>query len=749
MNTAHTDPFEKDIISAYRKLLRALKNLPKADKKTLRKAFEMARDAHASQKRKSGEPYILHPLEVARIVVVEMGITDVTSVICALLHDVVEDTEVELEDIRREFGNKAMHIINGLTKISSSPSIDSSELSSSQQAETFRKILLTISDDIRVVLIKLADRLHNMRTMGAMREEKMRKITSETLYIYAPLAHRFGLYELKTELEDLSFKFSNPLLYEEIKEKLELKKEKAQSYIDRFIRNIKTELKPTDLVFKVKSRYKSIYSIYSKMQRKNLPFEEVYDIYAVRIILISRGEKEREDCWRVYSIISDLYRPNPKRLRDWITVPRENGYESLHTTLMGPEAQWVEVQIRTTRMDDIAEKGIAAHWKYKDDGSVHDELLSEWIGRIRDILQNPDLNALEAVTEFKARLVPEDVYAYTPRGRLIRLPFNSTALDFAYKIHTNIGNTAIGAKINTHTVPLETKVMPGDQVEIINSNKTQVKEEWLRIAKTHKAKDNIRLVLKKQRRKTIDNGRELFQRGARNYEVDEHHRYFHELLAYFMLPTAEEFFFRLGLHKIDTDEIREFIQLKKEGKHVAPHESDEPSDLLDPHQVDTDMLVLGDTMNMDSTRLATCCNPIPGDEILGYNEGNTITIHRANCNTAIKLMAEFGSRIVKAKWHSNASDNVEFLVAVKVTGLDKQGMLIDLIRIISQRMKLNMRGVTIESKDGIFEGLFKLFVGSSEELTRLVERIQKLDNVYAVGRVDTHQPAAIHDSSHQ
>lgn len=741
MTIESQDPYEQEIIRAYRRLLRQLSHLPKADRKLIRKAFEMAREAHASQKRKSGEPYILHPLEVARIVAAELGIDDPTSIICALLHDVVEDTEVELEDIQREFGNKAMHIINGLTKISTGPGLDAEV--QSKQAETFRKILLTISDDIRVVLVKLADRLHNMRTMGAMREEKMRKITAETLYIYAPLAHRLGLYEIKTELEDLSFRFSNPQLYQQISEQLENKKKKARRYISRFVRSLKAELRGSEFSYTVKSRFKSIYSIYSKMQRKNLPFEEIFDIYAIRIILKSSPEKEREDCWRVYSLISNLYRPNPKRLRDWITVPKENGYESLHTTLMGPEGQWVEVQIRTTRMDDIAEKGIAAHWKYKEDGSVQDALLTEWIGRIRDILQNPDLDALEAVTEFKARLTPEDVFAYTPKGELVRLPFHSTALDFAYKIHTNIGHTAIGAKINTHTVPLDTQVRPGDQVEIINSKKIQVKEDWLRIVKTHKAKDSIRAILRKRKRRIIDSGRELFLRGARPYNIDETHHYFKELLAYFVLPDSDSFFYKLGKHTIDMERIQEFIRLKEAGEEILPLGKDAAAPPEPDAPLDKDTLVLTDKMDIDKTALATCCTPIPGDEILGFHQGEVLVIHRTTCVNAIKLMAEFGSRIVNAKWHSKASDNVEFLVAIRVTGLDKQGMLIDLIRIISQKMKLNMRGVTIESHDGMFDGLFRIYVGSSDELTRLVTNIKKLQNVYSVGRVDTHQETTL------
>ncbi|MEM6805438.1 MAG: RelA/SpoT family protein, partial [Bacteroidota bacterium] len=562
--------YEKLILRAYRHIIRPMRNTSRSEKAIIRKAFEMARDAHDGVKRKSGEPYILHPLEVAKIVVVEMGLEDTTSVICALLHDTVEDTNLELADIKREFGNKAMAIIDGLTKISGT-ALDQVEISS-KQAENFRKILLTISDDVRVVMIKLADRLHNMRTLGSMRQEKMLKIASETLYIYAPLAHRLGLYEIKTELEDLSFKFREPARYERIKKKLEAIRAEDQNYIDRFIKGIKKVLSPMDINFQVKSRFKSIYSVYSKMIRKELPFEEIYDKYAIRIILETREGSEREDCWFVYSLISGLYQPNPKRLRDWITIPKDNGYESLHTTLMGPEGKWVEVQIRTKRMDDIAEKGIAAHWKYKDDGEQQEEFITEWIGQIRNILQNPSLNALEAVREFQENLQPNDVYVFTPKGEMIRLPIHSTALDFAYKIHSNIGHEAIGAKINNRVVTLETEVRPGDQVEIITSKKQKPKKDWLRFVSTAKARDQIKLALRKERQDFIDQGRQLFLWKSRQYGVDEKHAMMKEILTHFKYPDVEELFFAIGSHQIDTKRIPEFIELKKAGKELDTSE---------------------------------------------------------------------------------------------------------------------------------------------------------------------------------
>lgn len=728
--------YEKLILRAYRHIIRPMRNTTRSEKATIRKAFEMARDAHEGIKRKSGEPYILHPLAVAKIVVVEMGLEDPTSVVCALLHDTVEDTDMELADIKREFGNKAMAIIDGLTKISGT-AMDQIEISS-KQAENFRKILLTISDDVRVVMIKLADRLHNMRTLGSMRQEKMVKIAAETLYIYAPLAHRLGLYEIKTELEDLSFKFREPAKYAEIEQKLEAIRTEAQNYIDRFIKGIRKSLAPLDISFQVKSRFKSIYSVYSKMIRKALPFEEIYDKYAVRIILETRERHEREDCWFVYSLISGLYQPNPKRLRDWITVPKDNGYESLHTTLMGPEGKWVEVQIRTARMDDIAEKGIAAHWKYKDDGEQQEEFITEWIGQIRNILQNPSLNALEAVREFKDNLQPNDVYVFTPKGELIRLPIHSTALDFAYKIHSNIGHEAIGAKINNKVVTLDTEIRPGDQLEIITSKKQKPTKNWLRFVRTAKARDQIKLALRKERQDFIDQGRQLFLWKSRQYGVDERDPIMKELLAYFKYPDVEELFWAIGSHKIDTKRIPEFIELKKAGKELDISEWErQQNKVKDQWQaigVDTDTLLLGREQSIDNYGLGTCCGPLPGDDIIGLEKEEGIVIHRTSCPEAISFMANYGSRIVKAKWASHS--DVSFLAAIKVVGLDKQGMLNDIIRIISLRMKLNIRKVTIDAEDGMFEGVFSIYVHNTEELRELMRIIEGLKNVYTASRFE-------------
>ncbi|RMG24836.1 MAG: bifunctional (p)ppGpp synthetase/guanosine-3',5'-bis(diphosphate) 3'-pyrophosphohydrolase, partial [Bacteroidetes bacterium] len=664
MTTTEQDQHKKAVINAYRRLMRAVRHRSKAERAIIRRAFEFARDAHEGTRRKSGEPYILHPLAVAQILAIEMGLDDPTTIVCALLHDVVEDTHYELIDIKREFGVVASNIIDGLTKISVTELGDKMD---STQAENFRKIFLTISDDIRVILIKLADRLHNMRTLGAMRQEKVLKIASETIYLYAPLAHRLGLYSIKSELEDLSFKYSEPVIYEDISRKMAATEAEARQYIEKFTRSIRQVLRQSGLKFKVKSRFKSVYSVWQKMERKGLPFEEIYDLFAVRIILETRPGHERDDCWRVYSIISGLYRPNPKRLRDWITVPKENGYEALHTTLLGPDGRWVEVQIRTERMDYVAEKGIAAHWKYKENGERYDEMLTEWIGRVRDILENPRLNALDAINEFRENLAPNDVYVFTPKGELIRLPNGSTVIDFAYKIHTGVGDTAIGAKVNNQVVTLDHELRPGDQVEVLTSKKQKPQQAWLRFAKSVRAKEAIKSALRKQKREIIEQGRRLFQWKARQYGVDEDHPYMKELLAYFMLPSLDEFFYALGSHRIDTSKITEFIKLKKEGKQIDSEYISEWEkrrrffeERLEEFGVNPDMLVLGDEQDFGDYVLAKCCDPLPGDDILGFNEKDRIVIHRTSCPRAISLMSSFGSRIVKARWAADHPD-VAFL----------------------------------------------------------------------------------------
>ncbi len=734
--------YETEIEKAYQQLLAGLPSISHKQFEAIEKAFKFAKSSHEGTKRKTGEPYILHPLAVAHIVIYEIGLEDPVSVICALLHDVVEDTHYELNDIEREFGSKVREIIDGLTKISGSMDMaDTFERTHSSQAENFRKILLTISDDIRVVLIKLADRLHNMRTMGGMRQEKMLKKVSETLYIYAPLAHRLGLYEIKTEMEDLSLKYSQPLVYEEIRQKIKASKAEAQRYIDQFIEGIRFQLVPTGLNFTVKSRFKSVFSVYSKMQRKKLPFEEIYDLYAIRIILDSREGKEKADCWYVYALLSSLFQPNPKRIRDWITVPKANGYESLHTTLMGPEGKWVEVQIRTTRMDYIAEKGIAAHWKYKENGEFNEDVYNEWIAQIREILENPSLGALEALREFKENLQPDDVFVFTPKGEMIRLPNHATALDFAYKIHSRIGDMAIGAKVNNHVVTLDYIVKPGDQVEVLTSRKQVPQKDWLRFVKTARAKDAIKNSLRKQRKEYIEQGRRIFKWRARRYAIDEEHPYMKELLAFFMVPSTEEFFYRLGKRQINIARIADFIKLKEAGEEIASEYIEEwerkhkrLERQLKEEGIDPSLLVMSSDQNIDHYLLGDCCNPVYGDDILGYDNHGEIVIHRTSCQVAIGLMSQYGERIIRVRWSDDPHQNVSFLASVKVVGVDKQGMLHDLVRIITMQMKMNISKVIIETQDGLFEGLFHLYVHNTQELEEVMNRVKQIPHVYTVSR---------------
>jgi GTP pyrophosphokinase len=735
--------YQKRVLDQFQQLHKFLrsKNLSRLDRMTVRRAFEFAQKAHEGVKRKSGEPYILHPLSVARIVVEEMGLVDPISASAAFLHDVVEDTDFELHDIEREFGTKTMQIIDGLTKISDSLTAGQPDIIS-KQAENFRKVLLTIADDIRVVLIKLADRLHNMRTLGSMRQDKKLKIASETLYIYAPLAHRLGLYEMKTELEDLAFLHSQPTVYHEIETQLLASQAEAGDYIERFTKGIRAALRPTNLDFEVKSRFKSIYSIYMKMLRKNLHFEEIYDQYAIRIILQTREGREKGDCWRVYSIVSELYTPNPKRLRDWITLPKDNGYESLHTTLLGPDQKWVEVQIRTSRMDELAEKGVAAHWKYKENGEAMEQPFTDWIAQVRDILANPSRDALEAVQAFKENLKPNDVYVFTPMGEMIRLPIESTVLDFAYKIHSDVGNTAIGAKVGNQVVGLEYELRAGEIVEVLTSRKGHPKEEWLRIVRTPRARDHVRTYLRKERRELVERGRKLFVWRAKQYGIDEQHPYMQELLAFFMLPSPDDFYYALATRRIEPEKIVEFIEFKKAGKeidseHLAAWDLKrrQLEARFEEAGIDPDHLILGKDAQIESHRIAKCCNPIPGDEILGFNQDQGVVIHRTACPKALRLMSSFGSQIIQARWAEGQS-GIAFLTAFRVVGHDKQGMLLDLIRIISHRKKINIRKVSIESSDSLFEGIFHLYVSTLDELSQLMTDLETVPNVYAVARLE-------------
>ncbi len=726
---------KKEILKRYRALLRAVKpGSPDDDRKQIRTAFNMALDAHKDMRRKSGEPYIFHPLAVAQIVAEDIGLGS-TAVVAALLHDVVEDTHVTLEDIEKIFGKKVASIVDGLTKISGV-----FEQGSSQQAENFRKMLLTLSDDVRVILIKLSDRLNNMRTLDFMEREKQLKIASETLYLYAPLAHRLGLYAFKTELEDLALKYTEPEVYKMIDSKLqETSKERAR-FIKEFSDPLVDELKEQELKFEIRGRPKSIHSIWNKMRKQGVSFEEIYDLFAVRIIIDADVAEEKAACWQAYSVVTDFYHPNPDRLRDWISTPKANGYESLHTTVMGPSGKWVEVQIRSRRMDEVAEKGYAAHWKYKDSATAAETALDEWVNKIRELLQNPDSNALDFIDEFKLNLFSDEIFVFTPTGDLKKLPTGSTALDFAFDIHTDIGAHCIGAKVNHRLVPLSHKLKSGDQVEILTSSKQKPKEDWLTYVVTARAKAKIKAALKEDKRRIAEDGKEILERKFRHLKIEFNQTNINELLLYYRLPSSQELFFRIAKEIIDVGDLKEFANNKGHIKATAQPQPEKPEqsleELVRSVRGKSDMLVIGDTMERFDYKLSPCCNPIPGDDVFGFitiNEG--IKIHRVNCPNAIHLMSNYAYRIVKAKWTSKAE--LAFLAGIKIIGIDNVGVINKITKVISSDLKVNMRSVNFDSKDGMFEGTIMLFVNDTTHLTKLMSKLKNISGITTVNRIDT------------
>lgn len=725
---------EKDkqlILKEYRALLRNMKkNLSTAEKKEVRLAFEMANDAHKDMRRKSGEPYILHPLAVARIVSEEIGL-GVTSVVCALLHDVIEDTELTESDIAQSFDKKTAKIIVGLTKIKGV-----FDLNSSQQAENFRKLLLTIADDIRVILIKLADRLHNMRTMESMPADKQMKIASETLYIYAPLAHRLGLYAIKTELEDLSLKYTQPIIYKEIAYKLQQSKRERTRYINEFIKPVEEILNKEGFHFEIYGRPKSIYSIYNKMLKKAVTFEEVYDLFAIRIILDTPPEFEKRDCWSVYSLLTDTYQPQPDRLRDWISASKANGYEALHTTVMGPRGRWVEVQIRSRRMHDIAEKGLAAHWKYKE--NANDSALDNWIEGIRAILENPESNALDFITEFQRDLFKEEIYVFTPKGDLKRLKAESTALDFAFEIHSAIGLKCIGAKVNYKLVPLSYQLQNGDQVEILTSNKQVPNEDWLQFVVTGKAITSIKQALKEERRLLSEQGKEIFERKMKQFKIPLSDHNLASIIKYYKYESTQDLFFNIATKGLTLADIKN-LEINA-GKIILPKPKIETKESFEDSvkrelKKNAELLIMGESSDKIDYKFAACCNPIPGDDVFGFitvSEG--IKIHRTNCPNAVQLMSKYDYRIVKTKWTKERE--ISFLTGIKITGIDDVGVVNKLTNIITGKLKLNMRSISFDTDDGIFEGQIKIYVHDVDELDKLIEQLKGMHGIYTVTRID-------------
>ena len=725
---------KNEILRQYRGLLRVLKSKMKpGDKELLRRGFEISVDAHRTMRRKSGEPYILHPLAVARICVEEIGL-GIRSTICALLHDTVEDTDVTLQDIHREFGPEIAKIVDGLTKISTVL-----DANTSQQAENFKKILLTLTDDPRVILIKLADRMHNMRTMDSMKREKQLKICSETVYVYAPLAHRMGLYSIKTEMEDLSMKYMEPDTYKYIAQKLQDTKRERTRYINDFIRPLKDKLDKADFDFEIHGRPKSIHSIWNKIKKKGVAFEEVYDLFAIRIIVNSPPEREKEDCWKVYSIITDEYNPSPERLRDWLSNPKSNGYEALHTTVMGPAGKWVEVQIRTKRMNEIAEKGLAAHWKYKE-GKDDESRFDKWFHQIREALGSQDSNSLDFLQDFKTSFLAEEIYVYTPKGDVKMLPIGATALDFAFSVHTAVGSKCIGAKVNHKLVPISYKLRSGDQIEIITSAKQKPNSEWLNFVVTSKAKAKIKDTLKEEKRKIAEDGRYTLQKKIEGIGAAMSQSNLEELANFYKLNSSLDLLYDIAVKKIDLKELKEFTV---HGDKLVPpkpvkiiEEKTETEQSGKQSKKEAELIIFGESSDRIMYTLANCCKPIPGDDVFGFiTTGEGLKIHRTNCPNAARLLANYGHRVVKTKWAKNKE--ISFLTGLKIIGLDDVGVIHKITNLISGEMRVNISAMTIEAKDGIFEGNVKVFVHDKEELDNLVDELLHLPGIERVDRYDT------------
>jgi GTP diphosphokinase / guanosine-3',5'-bis(diphosphate) 3'-diphosphatase len=728
---------KKLILREYRSLLRILKSkLKPGDKDLIRTAFEIAAEAHKTMRRKSGVPYIMHPLAVAKICVEEIGL-GVRSTICALLHDTVEDTDVILEDIEKEFGNEIARIVDGLTKIS-----NVIDVNASQQAENFKKILLTLTDDPRVILIKLADRLHNMRTLDSMKREKQLKISSETVYVYAPLAHRMGLYNIKTEMEDLAMKYMEPDTYKEIARKLAETKRERTRFINEFIKPINDKIEKAELVAEIYGRAKSIHSIWNKMKKKGVAFEEVYDLFAIRVILDSPTDREKEDCWKVYSMITDEYTPAPERLRDWLSNPKSNGYEALHTTVMGPLGKWVEVQIRTKRMNEIAEKGLAAHWKYKEGGpdSYRDEnRFDKWFQQIREVITNQDTDSIDFLHDFKTSFLAEEIYVYTPRGDVKMLPVGSTALDFAFSIHSAIGSKTIGAKVNHKLVPISHKLRSGDQIEIITSNKQKPSEDWLGFVVTAKARGRIKDALKEEKRKIAEEGKYAVQRKLEGLGANMSQHNIDELVQWYKLSSNLDLFYQVAVKTIDLKDIKEF---KVIGDRIEAPKPLKPLDPKPEHnsqtaaRKDTELVIFGESSDKIVYNLANCCKPIPGDDVFGFvTTGKGLTIHRTNCPNAAKLLANYSHRVVKTKWAKNKE--ISFLTGVKIVGMDDVGVVNKITNLISGELKINIAALTIEAKEGLFKGNIRLYVHDKEELDNLVQSLLNLSGIESVERYDT------------
>lgn len=734
MTQAAIEEENKQIAKEYKELLRiSYQTLTEEDKKLIRSAFEVAVDAHKNQRRKSGEAYIFHPIAVAKIVASEIGL-DAVSIASALLHDVVEDTEYTLDDLDRIFGETVARIVDGLTKISHLKK----DMNISQQAENFRKMLLTLNDDVRVIIIKIADRYHNMLTMDSMPEHKQVKISSETLYIYAPLAHRIGLYNIKTELEDLSLKYTEPDVYNSIKDKIEESKEEQLAYIDAFSATIDNSLKQEGLNYIIKGRMKSIFSMRRKMLAQNVTFDEIYDKFAIRIIYKSDAQNEKFLAWKIYSIVTDHFTPNPVRLRDWISSPKSTGYEALHITVMGPKGKWVEVQIRSERMHEIAEKGYAAHFKYKH-GNQKEQGIEVWLNKLQEALENANTNAVDFVEEFKLNLYSKEIFVFTPKGDLKSLPKGATPLDFSFNIHTEVGLRTRGAKVNGKLVPLNTTLQSGDQVEIITSDQATPNQNWLDYATTARARAKIKSVLREEKKSVAEDGKEILRRKLKSQKISLNEDSINKMVTYFKLKTSLDLFYRVGIGSIDNTMLKDFassynnafISFFKNRMRKTPAPED-----IDKEEITSkyDMLVFGKEEEKLEYKLSQCCNPIPGDNVFGFvsvSEG--IKVHKKNCPNAISLQSNYAYRIISAKWIDSSQQ--EYQADIELTGIDNLGLINDITEVISDIMHVNMRNLNFSTDGGTFKGKITVVVKNKVILKKLTDNLKEIAGIDKVTRI--------------
>ncbi|ASB49935.1 RelA/SpoT family protein [Alkalitalea saponilacus] len=705
------------------------------DYRLIQKAFELALEAHKGVRRKSGELYITHPLAVARIVAEEIGLGP-KGISAAILHDVVEDTDYTVDDIKTIFGDTVANIVDGLTKLEGA--FDQTQ---SKQAENFRKLLLTMVEDVRVILIKLADRLHNMRTLDSMPEHKKLKIAGETLFIYAPLAHRLGLYAIKTELEDLSLKYEHPGIYQEISDDLKEYQERNLQLLNRFSLPIIDRLKKEGYEFDIVGRPKSIFSIWTKMQKKQIPFEEIYDLLALRIVFQPKPAiPEKSQCWNIYSYITDLYKPKPDRLRDWVSVPKANGYEALHATFMGPDGKWVEIQIRSARMDEIAERGFAAHWKYKGQSDKESEL-DNWLKRIREVLENPDSDSLEFLDDFKLNLFSAEMMIFTPKGDVKILPKGATTLDLAFEIHSNIGYKCIGAKVNYKLVPLSHELKSGDQVEILTSEKQTPKYEWLSYVTTAKAKTRIKDAFKKERKDMVKRGESVLEDALKKKKLTINAKILKKLQNFYNLPNKEELYIKISRNLIRLDNLQKILSDKTTNKWVrywrlsfGKTQSGVRSGRRSTEKASKpNEMVVSDQMDDESYLIAPCCNPIPGDDVVGYHDDKEkLILHSRKCPVAIRLMSSHGNRIVSASWESHKI--LSFLAVINLSGIDQIGIVSKITKVISDDQNVNMRSIHFDSHDGIFEGTIYLYIHNTEDLNNLIFNISRIKGVHNVSR---------------